>query len=116
MHIIAHVVCVRVLGLVGGLFRFVYLAILELTLSHCAVVGFLVLLLIWLRVHFLTMAKPKAVLCVETGKLYPSVRNAAWEIGPPVQHQNIHRAIKSASRCGGFTWVYTNAELQLDQA
>lgn len=51
----------------------------------------------------------KAVVCIETGLIYPQIKIAAKKIGshPP----NISRAIKNGSTAKGFHWKYAKEEM-----
>ena len=48
----------------------------------------------------------KSVLCVETGEIFFSIRDAAMKLG--VSSGNIVRSIKTGYRCGGYHWMYAN--------
>lgn len=45
-----------------------------------------------------------AVQCIETGKVYETIRDAERELG--VNHANICRSIRTGYRCGGYHWKY----------
>ena len=49
-------------------------------------------------------AMRKPVRCVETGVVYPGVRQAAHGIG--VDGANISKAIRTGNRCHGYHWEY----------
>ena len=58
------------------------------------------------RIQRITEKKSKQVLCVETGKIYPSLRQAERELG--ISHNNISAACRGIQKtCGGFHWRYT---------
>ena len=58
------------------------------------------------RIQRITEKKSKQVLCVETGKIYPSLRQAERELG--ISHNNISAACRGLQKtCGGFHWRYT---------
>eukprot|EP00808_Paulinella_micropora_P022638 g37604.t1 len=49
--------------------------------------------------------KPRPVMCVETGTIYPSISKAGLAIGGP---QNICRAIRDNRTAGGYHWCYAD--------
>eukprot|EP00808_Paulinella_micropora_P031648 g73357.t1 len=49
---------------------------------------------------------PREVICVETGKVYPSLRQAAWDLG--TNYQGIVQAIKKPCRCAGYHWKFVD--------
>lgn len=58
------------------------------------------------RIQRITEKKSKQVLCVETGKTYPSLRQAERELG--ISHNNISAVcLGKYKTCGGFHWRYT---------
>lgn len=48
----------------------------------------------------------KAVECIETGKIYETVKSACEELH--LQHGNMCRAIKNGYKIGGYHWKYAN--------
>ncbi len=49
----------------------------------------------------------KSVICVETGKIFPSITNAADELG--IHRTGISRALRNTLRTsGGYHWKYAD--------
>eukprot|EP00808_Paulinella_micropora_P030272 g43286.t1 len=49
---------------------------------------------------------PRAVICIGTGKVYPSVAEATRDVGS--HSSNIHRAIKKNQKAAGYFWTYVD--------
>eukprot|EP00808_Paulinella_micropora_P006993 g32975.t1 len=52
---------------------------------------------------------PTPVLCVETGEVFKSAREAARKKGIST-HRNIYRAVQQNYMCGGLHWIYADEE------
>ena len=52
----------------------------------------------------------KPVICVELGKIFPSVRDAGREMG--ILHQSIYKVCRGiCNSAGGYTWRYVGGEV-----
>lgn len=52
----------------------------------------------------------KSVICIETGIVYRSTRDAESKVG--IKHQNISRACKNKKTAGGYHWAYAPTEIE----
>ncbi len=57
-------------------------------------------------------ASRKPVICVETGKIYPSATKAAAEVARAIG--SISRACKDGSTCAGLHWRYVDADAETE--
>ena len=59
-----------------------------------------------------SFAKPKQVICLETGDVFASISEAARNTN--VEQSNISRCLRGRQRtCGGYHWKYANEETKL---